>query len=146
MTKKKLTNSAAAEQAPLALNSAMAVDVNTTESDDDMTLEQLSQHALDVVGGNTNASVVVNHVQIGKAYFAFTQTFGFIGTVIAKDHFGIHFSDTVWVAHAGFMTKMAATGKLNVAVPMLAKSFIPWSSIITLMEWNFAVPTEAVDE
>ena len=104
MTKKKLTNSAAAEQAPLALNSAMAVDVSNAESDDDMTLEELSQQALDVVGGNTNASVVVNHVQIGKAYFAFTQTFGFIGTVIAKDHFGIHFSDTVWVAHAGFMT------------------------------------------
>ena len=146
MTKKKSANSVVTEQVPMALNSAMGIDVSSAESDDDMTLEELSQQALDVVGGNSNASVVVNHVQIGKAYFAFTQTFGFIGTVIAKDHFGIHFSDTVWVAHAGFMTKMAATGKLNVAVPMLAKSFIPWSSIITLMEWNFVVPTEAVDE
>ena len=146
MTKKKPANSTVTEQAPMAINSPMGIDVSSAESDDDMTLEELSQQALDVVGGNSNASVVVNHVQIGKAYFAFTQTFGFIGTVIAKDHFGIHFSDTVWVAHAGFMTKMAATGKLNVAVPMLAKSFIPWSSIITLMEWNFVVPTEAVDE
>jgi hypothetical protein len=29
---------------------------------------------------------------------------------------------------------------------MLAKSFIPWANITNLMEWNFPVPTEAVDE
>ena len=127
------------------------LDYSTTASEtdeDEMTLEQLSQMAAnyDGVTTGTNKSVVVEHVQVGKSYFAFTPTFGFIGTIIAKDEFGIHFSDTVWVAHAGFMTKMASTGKLNVAVPMMAKSFIPWASIITLMEWNFPVPTEAVDE
>jgi len=130
---------------------------STTASEtdeDEMTLEELSQMAASHVGmtirskgtPETNKSIVVEHVEIGKSYFAFTNTFGFIGTIIARDEFGIHLSDTVWVAHAGFMTKMAATGKLNVAVPMLAKSFIPWANITNLMEWNFPVPTEAVDE
>jgi len=110
----------------------------------ELTLEDLASTPQGI--SNCFVNPVINDVEVGKAYFAFTNTFAFIGTCINVDSFSIEFSDTVWVSHSGFMHKMAATGKLSIAVPMKAKSFIPWTSIINLMEWNFPVPTVAVDE
>lgn len=85
-------------------------------------------------------------LEIGKAYFIFTQGFYYIGRLIDMDAEGMVLSECVWVTYTGPISDMIRSGELMTAVPMKNEAYMPRIRIDTIFEWKHEIPVNPIDK
>lgn len=102
--------------------------------------------AISAFANTDGFSTVSNQLVIGQSYFAFTATFGYLGTLVSYNELGYYLANVVWVGHAGDVDKMVAKGSLSAAAPLKSSGFFTWHNTIALTTWNHDLPTKSVTD
>ena len=96
-------------------------------------------------GVSTGSTLFARKIEIGKAYFVFTQSYFYIGLVTDIDDTGLILSKVVWVGHTGTLDATVDTGSLSTAIPMQCWGYLPHSSISIIFPWKHAIPNKPIE-